>query len=200
MKKKNGFTLIELLSCIIVIALIAVIAVPSALNLSKKVKTKSYETKINIMEENAVSYGQANLSNVRSGLNTVRGGNFTCKFNYDSKGEVANVELRPQSAGFNELKPLEANEYWCFRLTLEELVEVKNLNWDETNRCETCTLDSDKSNYNNVILNPSTNYIINKCYMYIYYKNKRVYSYFDVNTCNMESDTPQDGQEYRPRN
>lgn len=200
MKKKNGFTLIELLSCIIIIALIAVIAVPSALNLSKKVKGKSYESKINIMEENAITYGQTNLKNVRNGLNPIRGGNFTCKFNFDSDGEVTKVELRPQSAGFNELKALESNEFWCFRLMLEELVEVNNLNWDETNRCENCTLDSDKSNYNNVILDPSNNYIINKCYMYLYYKNKRVYSYFDVNTCNIKTDTPQDGQEYRPRN
>ena len=83
MKKKNGFTLIELLSCIVIIALIAVIAVPSALNLNKKVKGKSYESKINIMEENAITYGQTNLKNVRNGLNPIRGGYFTCKFNYD---------------------------------------------------------------------------------------------------------------------
>ncbi len=200
MKKENGFTLVELLSCIIIIGLLVAIAVPSALNLSKKVKDKSYESKINIMEENAITYGQSNLSNVRKGLNPVRGGNYTCKMNFDSDGNVSKVELRPQAGGFNELKVLENNEFWCFRLTLEELVDVNNLNWDETKRCESCTLESDKSNYDNVIINPSSKYIINKCYMYLYYKNKRVYSYFDVNTCNIQSATPQDGQEYQPRN
>lgn len=199
MKKKNGFTLVELLACIVIIALIATIAVPSALILSKKVKAKTYQSKINIMEQNAINYGQSNLSSVRRGYNPLRNGNSTCKFNYDTKGNVKRVELKPQTAGFNELKTLETDEYWCFRVTLEELVSVNNLNWDETNVCTTCTQESEKSNYNNIIINPATDYIINKCYMYLYYKNKRVYSYFDVNTCNIQSNTPQDGQEYLRR-
>lgn len=198
--KKNGFTLIELLACIVLLGLLAVIAVPSAINLSKKVKDKTYTSKIEIMEENAVNYGQSNLSSVRKGYNPLRNGYYTCKFNYDSKGNISKVELRPQSAGFNELKTLESNEYWCFRLTLEELVENKVLSWDQENACPGCTLDSDKSNYDKIIINPKTDYIINKCYMYLYYKNKRTYSYFDVNTCNIQSDTPQDGQEYRKKN
>lgn len=200
MKKKNGFTLVELLAVIVLIALLAVIAVPSALNLSKKVKNKTYESKIEIMEENAVNYGQSNLSSVRKGYNTLRGGNYTCKFSYDGNDNVSKVELRPQASGFNELKILDNNEYWCFRLTLDELVETKNLSWDEENACPSCTLTSDKSNYDKIIVNPETNYIINKCYMYLYYKNNRVYSYFDVNTCNLQSDNPQDGQEYRKKN
>jgi prepilin-type N-terminal cleavage/methylation domain-containing protein len=199
-KNRNGFTLIELLACIIIIALLATIAVPSALNLSKKVKTKSYESKISIMEQNAVNYGQTNIRNVRMGLNPVRGGYYTCKFTYDSSGDISNVQLVSQGSGYSESKSLASNEYWCFRMSLEELVDVNNLNWDETGACESCTTDSDKSNYDNIVVNPKTDYIINKCYMYLYYKNKRVYAYFDVNTCNVQSDTPTDGQEYRRKN
>lgn len=195
--KKNGFTLVELLAVIIIISILAVLAVPSAIELGKKVKEKAYLSKIEIIEKNAINYGQTNIYSLKEGYNPLRKGNYTCKFNLDSKGNITNVELRPQSAGYNETKTLEENEYWCFRLMLEELVEEKNLSWDEENACSSCEAESDKSNYDKIIINPKSNYIINKCYMYLYYKNNRVYSYFDVNNCNIQSDTPQDGQEYK---
>ena len=68
MNRKNGFTLVELLAVIVLLGLIMAIAVPNALKLGGTVKESSYATKLDLIEEAAKSYGQANIGNVKRGL------------------------------------------------------------------------------------------------------------------------------------
>jgi len=62
MKIKKGFTLVELLVVIVLVGLLVAIAVPAGLTVSKKVKQKMLENKIELIESGAIAYGQSNKS------------------------------------------------------------------------------------------------------------------------------------------
>lgn len=198
MKRKNGFTLVELLAVIVLIALLMAIAVPNALSLNGKVKGRAYETKIDLIEQAANNFGQSNLGYIRKGTSfTDSTKHYTCTFSFNGD-EVSKVNYVLESAGFSETKKLATNQYWCSKVDVEKLVESNNLDWDEKGRCSDNCTESNKKYYDNAVLNPKSGYIINKCNVYIYYRNNRVYSYFDINTCNKQSNTPTEGQEYHP--
>ena len=61
MKEKKGFTIVELLAVIVVLALIIGLAAPNITSSSKAVKEKAYETKVNMIEDAAILYGQDNM-------------------------------------------------------------------------------------------------------------------------------------------
>ncbi len=198
--KKNGFTLVELLAVIVLLALLMAIAVPSAFKLNSKVKGKAYTTKIDLIEQAANNYGQSNKSLIRTGTSVTDSSVHTlCTFEYqDEKISSIHQEQRPYSETLTLTNTATKKQYWCTKVSVDRLVGTNNLDWDEKNQCkENCT-DANKEYYDNIIVNPTTGYIINKCDIYIYYRNSRVYSYFDIDSCNQSSETPVTGHEYRP--
>lgn len=198
--KKNGFTLVELLAVIVLLALLMTIAVPSAFKLSSKVKNKAYLTKIDLIEQAANNYGQSNISLIKKGT-SIEDPNIhlLCTFEYKDE-QISQVTY--EKIKYDETRLLindpDIKQYWCTEVTVDHLVGTNNLDWDEKNQCgDKCTSDN-KEYYDNVVLNPTTRFIINKCNIYIYYRNNRIYSHFDIDTCNFGLDTPETGHEYRP--
>ena len=197
--KNRGFTLVELLCVIILIALLMTIAVPNALRMANRVREKSYDTKIDLIEDAAVSYGQSNLTLVRKGTDPENNASHsTCKFVFDKNKEVSKLTYRQVATGYSENASLEEDEHWCFRVTLDKLVNSNELDWDNKNQCNDKCTEEQKKNYDNTIINPRTRNIINKCYVYVYYRFNRVYAYFDKSTCSVATSDVSLGHEYKP--
>ena len=72
--------------------------------------------------------------------------------------------------------------YPCVYKTVEELVKAGELEWDAENQCQTKDI-CNKTYQDNIVQDPTNNSVINKCYVYIYYKYSRVYAYFDKTEC-----------------
>lgn len=198
--KKNGFTLVELLAVIVLLALLMAIAVPSAFKLNSKVKGKAYNTKIDLIEQAANNYGQSNKSLIRTGTSVDNSSVHTlCTFEYKDE-EIISVyqEQRPYSETLTLTNNATKKQFWCTKISADRLVGTNNLDWDEKNQCGDKCSEANKEYYDNIIVNPQTGYIINKCDIYIYYRNSRIYSYFDLDTCSKPSETPTTGHEYRP--
>ncbi len=201
--KKNGFTLVELLAVIVLLAILMVIAIPNAFKMASKVKNKAYTTKIELVEKAGQEFGQANLKLIREGTSMTNSNeHHTCTFNFDKKKDITSVSFNTKAYS-QSLKLIdEANrkEYWCTRVEIADLVKSNNLSWDLENQCgQKCTTDEQRKNYDKVIEHPSNKYIMNKCHVYVYYRNNRVYTYFDKNQCDKISDTPNsNGNSYRP--
>lgn len=195
--KKNGFTLVELLAVIVILGLLIAIAVPSALKLSSKVKEKSLDTKIDLIEQAAMNFGQSNLSLIKKGASlSDTSKSFTCTMTYDGD-EIKSIVYSSYAGTYSPTTDLGTNKYWCTKVLLEDLVDSNELDWDEEDVCPDC---ENAEAYNNIIVNPATNYIMNKCIVYVYYKYNRVYAVFDRTTCDKKSDDIIEGRQYRRAN
>jgi prepilin-type N-terminal cleavage/methylation domain-containing protein len=69
MKNKRGFTLVELLGVIVILAILATVAVPSTMSISKKLKVKLYCSKIDFIENAAELYGEDHRDNFTNTIN-----------------------------------------------------------------------------------------------------------------------------------
>ncbi len=169
MKKKNGFTLVELMAVIVLIALIMTIAIPNVLRLSNNTKVKAYNTKIDLIEAAGEAYGNDNIGAIKDSSGF-------CVLNI-SGNEVSSVDYyatNPGAGATSELFP-------CRRFTVDQLVEEGRIEWDDEHVCD--KRDVCNSFQDNVVVNPVTNYIINKCFVYVYYRYNRVYAFFDKDSC-----------------
>lgn len=66
MKKINGFTLTELLATIVIIALLLGLGVPGVMKVSESMKKRAYNTKINLIEQAGVLWGQDNKTRLQN--------------------------------------------------------------------------------------------------------------------------------------
>jgi competence protein ComGC len=195
--KKNGFTLVELMAVFVVIGLLLILTVPNIIKVSKQSKTKAYDTKIKLIEQMAVYYGMENKSLIMKGQTPVNEISSTVRVISDDKGNITSFNF-VNNKNYSPNETLDNNEYRGNYVTVKDLVEAGQLKWDKENMCENCVGDN-KTYYNNIVVNPVTDNIINGCYVYIYYKNNQINAYFDKATCNQVSSVPGFvGKEYNP--
>jgi len=80
MKNKKGFTLIEILVVIVLVALLLGIGIPGVMKISQNMKKRSLNTKLDLVEQAAILYGQDNKTLLQNDENCkTPDGNVPCK-------------------------------------------------------------------------------------------------------------------------
>ncbi|MCI8497823.1 MAG: type II secretion system protein [Bacilli bacterium] len=79
MKRNRGFTLVELLTVIVILSLLMAIAVPNIMGISKKMKTKGFNSKIDSFKQAAVIYAQNNSNKIKNKLGDCTSNTNYCK-------------------------------------------------------------------------------------------------------------------------
>lgn len=61
---KKGFTLVELLGVIVILAILMVLLVPNVTKTSQGARNKAYSTKMDLIEDSAITFGQDNYRKI----------------------------------------------------------------------------------------------------------------------------------------
>jgi prepilin-type N-terminal cleavage/methylation domain-containing protein len=176
--KNKGFTLVELLAVIVILGILITIAVPSMLGVSKNVKEKSYTSKIDLIESAAVIYGEKNSIDILKEMISKK-----------SAASGNKVWIKVTDDSITSVDATDTGAYPAVKTTVAMLVGTGNLSWDKEDQCSDDS--SQCKDYKNVIINPVNNKVINKCEVFIYYRNNRVYAKFNRDGCkSIESTNP----------
>ena len=152
---KKGFTLIEILSTIVLIALLLGLGIPGVMKISDNMKKRSYNTKVNLIEQAGILWGQDNKTRLQS--------NPDCQIEKNSNNSKG--------------------EYNCKKIKINDLIAEDYLEADAIK--EEVDLITGVKTYKYEYFDPSEDNknISEKC-VYVYKKNNRVYAYYgDETTC-----------------
>ena len=163
--KNKGFTLVELLAVLVILGLLITLAVPNILGVSKNVKEKSYQTKIDIIENAAITYTSDTVKKSLQNLgDTAATGYYWVSVSKDSDGK----KIVEANATKDSTHNYPAKSY-----TVQELADAREIDYDD---------EENKS-----VVNPVDNKSINSCNVYVYLKNNRLYATYDRVNCNKKS-------------
>jgi len=76
---KKGFTLVEILSTIVLIALLLGLGIPGVMKISDNMKKRAYNTKVDLIEQAGILWGQDNKTRLQSNNCTIESENYKCK-------------------------------------------------------------------------------------------------------------------------
>ena len=77
--KKNGFTLVELLVVIVLIGLLVGLGIPGINKIKENMNNRTFNTKIELLEEAAVFWGQDNKTMLQQNDCTIDSKTYKCK-------------------------------------------------------------------------------------------------------------------------
>ncbi len=132
-KDKRGFTLVEILTVLVILSILMAVAVPSIMGISKKLKIRGLESKVEAIEEAAVVYAQNNSNKIKAQL----GG--SCK----QPGSHCECEKHDEAT--NTWKDCK----YVFTKTVDELIELGAYKTEKGNDLDsTCdVVDPRDANY-----------------------------------------------------
>lgn len=153
MKNNKGFTLVEILSVIVLIALLLGVGIPGINRISKNMKEKSLNTKIDLIEQAGILWGQDNKTLLQSNK---------CYIN--DNNEIMNCKKISIEA-----------------LIKEDYLDSENYNdityKNPKNERDLANIVCDENKNDNI---DNDEY---SCCVHIYKKNNRVYAYFGTKSC-----------------
>ena len=88
MKRKKGFTLVELMAVIVILAILACVAVPNVLNISRNTKKRLYCEKVTNYLSDAKRWGDNHLKELRSDCYIVKNVNFLVSEGISSDSDI----------------------------------------------------------------------------------------------------------------
>lgn len=104
MKKNSGFTIVELVAVIVVLSALMAFTIPVITSSSQSSKQKTYETKIDMIKNGGVMYGQDNYRSISTtGTKTVKA--------YELIGEYVTADDDSAPVGKRIVDPRNSNEY-----------------------------------------------------------------------------------------
>ncbi len=133
--KKNGFTLVEILAVLVIIGVLMVVAVPSIFSISDKMKDKGLNSKIDSLEQAAVSYAHNHSNKIKSHLFNGRAcdQNKTMTCNSGEAGKNCKCVCDTTSISSRD------DCKYSFTITVDELIELgayKSETPDDLNACD----------------------------------------------------------------
>lgn len=82
---KKGFTLVEILAVIVILAIVMTIAVPGIMTISQRMKNRSLDAKLNLIEKAAVTYAQDKSNAIKA---SCKNNSINCVLENDTEHEA----------------------------------------------------------------------------------------------------------------
>ena len=193
-KDKN---LVKVTIFILIITVAIILSLPLTYYYMNNSRIEAHDKKVSMIESKAIEYGNKHRDLIIKGISTFNDNPSTITINSYGENNSINTFTYNTNKKYKADEKLSLNEYRATKIKVKDLAQDEYLTYDKTDTCMDCTSDN-KEYFNNVIINPINNNVINECYVYIYYKDNEVKAYFDKKTCDNTSDKPTlEGREYK---
>ena len=141
-EKKYGFSIPELLAVIVIIGILATIATASYNGISKSVKEKTYQSKINLIKSKAIEYASDNNVDAE----TISVAKLINEGYLDVENDTdANEKLNNPNGGYLD----------CYQISINKNVDDYDINVNSDDTCNLANLDNVSSKINILVYESS---------------------------------------------
>lgn len=148
MKDRRGFTLVEILIVLVIIGVLMAIAIPGITSISKKMKSRGLDSKIESIEQAAVVYAQENSNSIKREILSKNGAS-VCKSNQTDSDGKQWCWCDPNSTDKKGNKVTDDCKF-IFTITVDKLIEEGHYKSETPNEPEACDV-SDPTNNDNCL-------------------------------------------------
>lgn len=141
--KKKGFSIPELLAVIVIMGILVTIATASYNGISKSIKEKTYQSKINLIKAKAMEYASDNNVNAE----TISVAKLINEGYLDVENETdSNEKLNNPNGGYLD----------CYQININKNVDDYDINVNSDTTCDLANLDNISSKINILVYESST--------------------------------------------